>query len=116
MKLKMLRKLSNPKAGMMESMLEMAVPALKNLLDKINQPGPEGGLLGENDFAAGFAVLPHDGNPVPMLFTLAMNEAGQAFISRKIPISELENALNHDTTNDGGTTDPGTANEGAGDE
>jgi hypothetical protein len=72
MNLKMLRKLSNPKAGMLEGMLNMAVPALKQLLDKINQARGDGGLLEENDFAAGFAVLPHQGNPVPMLFTLAM--------------------------------------------
>jgi hypothetical protein len=48
---------------------------------------------------------------------LAMNKAGQAFISRKIPISELENALNHDTTNKDGNLDAGaTAHEGAGDQ
>jgi hypothetical protein len=48
---------------------------------------------------------------------LAMNKAGQAFISRKIPISELENALNHDTANNHGNLDPGaTAHEGESEE
>jgi hypothetical protein len=97
MNLKVLRGFANPKKGMMEAMLKSVLPMLNQMLEKINKPKEEGGLLGPNDFTAGITIVSNNQEPIAMLVTLGTNENGETIITSKIPISELSNVANDET-------------------
>ena len=75
---------------------EIVMPMLAKLMEALNKPKAEGGLLEEGDYGACFAVVPHNGKSIPMILTLKFDkETGQMIVKDKIHISELNNLLDN---------------------